>query len=168
MGRPTKNTPIPPALELNEEQLAHDVAELSTAAAIDLVQTSALDVGRIVGRIEHAMFSARCAEKVIAESFIQLRDRKKYKDLSIRDAEGNLRRCADLPEACEFLFGKSYRACAEIAQRYELLGPQLFEAAENLGLRRNDYRAMIAAMAPRAVPPGPRHPPPGLRRPSRC
>ena len=51
---------------------------------------------------------------------------------------------SDLEEACELLFGKSYKTCSRIAQKYESLGPELFESAERLGLRRKDYQALQA------------------------
>ncbi len=60
------------------------------------------------------------------------------------NAQGNLTHVSDLEEACELLFGKTYRTCLRIAQKYESLGPELFESAERLGLRAKDYRALRA------------------------
>lgn len=80
------------------------------------------EVGKIVGRIESALFLTSGGIKVIAESFIQLRDGKKYKDLMIPGTDGEMRHVSDLEEACELLFGKTYRTCLRIAQKYESPG----------------------------------------------
>ncbi len=145
MGR--KPTPIaaPETLPaLDAAVIAEECQALTEVAARDQLQSSSLEVGKIVGRIESALFQTTVSEKIIAESFIQLREGKKYKDLEFLDAQGNRTRVSDLEEACELLFGKSYKTCSRIAQKYESLGPELFESAERLGLRRKDYQALQA------------------------
>lgn len=145
MGR--KATPIaaPETLPaLDAAVIAEESQALTEVAARDRLQSSSLEVGKIVGRIESALFQTSVSEKIIAESFIQLREGKKYKDLEFLDAQGNRTRVSDLEEACELLFGKSYKTCSRIAQKYESLGPELFESAERLGLRRKDYQALQA------------------------
>lgn len=144
---PRKPTPLTPPADVPEPN--HAVIEADSAAMTEVglherLQDSSLEVGKIVGRIESALFLTSVSEKVIAESFIQLRDGKKYKDLLISGADGNLTNVSDLEEACELLFGKTYRTCLRIAQKYESLGPELFESAERLGLRRKDYQALQA------------------------
>ena len=144
---PRKPTPLTRPADVPEPN--HAVIEADSAAMTEVglherLQDSSLEVGKIVGRIESALFLTSVSEKVIAESFIQLRDGKKYKDLLISGADGNLTNVSDLEEACELLFGKTYRTCLRIAQKYESLGPELFESAERLGLRRKDYQALQA------------------------
>lgn len=144
---PRKPLPITPPADVPEPN--HTVIEADSTAMTEVglherLQDSSLEVGKIVGRIESALFLTSVSEKVIAESFIQLRDGKKYKDLLIPNADGNLTNVSDLEEACELLFGKTYRTCLRIAQKYESLGPELFESAERLGLRRKDYQALQA------------------------
>lgn len=141
--KPTPTTDLTPA-GVAEGAVAQGHQALSEVAAIGQVQTSALEVGRLIGRIEHATFSATVAQKVIAESFISLREGKKYKDLLISDENGNTRRVADFEEACRHLFGQSYRTCLEAAQNFESLGGELYERALQLGLRTKEYRAIRA------------------------
>lgn len=144
---PRKPTPLTPPADVPEPNRAVIEADSTAMTEVGLherLQDSSLEVGKIVGRIESALFLTSVSEKVIAESFIQLRDGKKYKDLLIPNADGNLTNVSDLEEACELLFGKTYRTCLRIAQKYESLGPELFESAERLGLRRKDYQALQA------------------------
>jgi len=144
---PRKPTPLTPPADVPEPNRAvieADSTAMTEVGLRDRLQGSSLEVGKIVGRIESALFLTSVTEKVIAESFIQLRDGKKYKDLMIPGTDGEMRHVSDLEEACELLFGKTYRTCLRIAQKYESLGPELFESAERLGLRRKDYQALQA------------------------
>lgn len=148
MGRkPSPSTSLAAVATVDDAVLDADNAALTEVAIRERVQSSALEVGRLMGRIEHATFSATVAQKVIAESFMQLREGKKYKDLSITDENGITRRVADFEEACRHLFGQSYRTCLESAQNFESLGGELYEQALQLGLRTKEYRAI------RALPP---------------
>ena len=145
MGRkPAPTTRTEAEIPVNEEAVIAGRVALDEVATQTRLQASALEVGRLMGRIEHATFSATVAQKVIAESFIQLREGKKYKDLMISDENGNTRRVADFEEACLHLFGQSYRTCLEAAQNYQTLGGDLYERALQLGLRTKEYRAIRA------------------------
>lgn len=148
MGRKPTPTAAPENLPaLNAAVIADESQALTEVGARERLQESSLEVGKIVGRIESALFLTSVSEKVIAESFIQLRESKKYKDLEFLNAQGNLTHVSDLEEACELLFGKTYRTCLRIAQKYESLGPELFESAERLGFRHKDYQALQALPA---------------------
>lgn len=107
----------------------------------------AFDAARALGQIEAARFSAQCAEKVMVEVFIKLKENKAYRAVMITDDSGNRRRCADLEEFCEHHLGSSYSKLKELTANYNLLGADLFEQAERLGFRRNDYRALKALPA---------------------
>jgi phage shock protein A len=127
---------------LNEEAIAEDRQVMTEVGMRERLQASSLEVGRIAGRVETALLTKHISEKVIAESFIQLREGKKYKDLEFRTPSGETKNFSSLDEVCKFLFGKTLRSCELAAQNYELLGPQLFESAEQLGFRHRDYRAL--------------------------
>lgn len=144
MARKSNNTQPAPQPQVNEAAIAEDLQALETTHRLDTVQASALEVGKLVGRVESMLFLRTCGDRVIAETFRQLKDGRKYKDLVIDDGAGNIRPCGDLKEACEHFFGKSYTACAEILQNYEMLGAELYDKALQLGLQRNDYRAIRA------------------------
>jgi hypothetical protein len=52
-----------------------------------------------------------------------------------------------LEEFCRVFLGKSYTRCFELAKNLELLGTDLYEAAEAIGFRARDYRALKALPA---------------------
>ena len=145
--KPLPITPPADVPEPNHALIEADKAAMTEVGARERLQASSLEVGKIIGRIETALFQTSVSEKIIAESFIQLREGKKYKDLEFLDANGNRTNLSDLEEACERLFGKSYKTCSRIAQKYELIGPELFETAERLGLRGRDYKVLQALPA---------------------
>lgn len=118
--------------------------EASIVTALEERQVSAFEVGQEIGRIQALKFMCDVSQKIIAETFIRIREGKKYKDLLVRDREGNVRRSQDLTDFCELVFGLSYRTVAELAQNYEALGSDLFEHAERIGLKTKDYRALRA------------------------
>ena len=107
----------------------------------------AFEAARLLGQIEASQFSARCAEKVMVEVFIKLKQNKAYKAIHIKDDAGNTRRCAHLDEFCEHFLGKSARSVQELVANYHTLGADLFEQAERLGFKRNDYRVLKALPA---------------------
>ncbi len=148
MGR--KPTPIaaPETLPaLDAAVIAEESQALTEVGARERLQESALEIGEQLGIIKSAEFYARCAEKLVVEAFLKLKEGKKYKDLEFRDENGNLRSCADLDEACKHLLGKSYRYCAQITQNMETVGAKLFESASQLGFRTKDYQAIRALPA---------------------
>lgn len=145
--RTTVATAEKPIIDTEAVTADLQAADHGHMVALRRVQDSALDIGRLAGRIESMLFLRTCGERVIAEAFLQLSNSKKYKDLLIDDGNGNLRPCGDLKEACSHLFGKSYNVCAELAQNYEALGAELYDRAQQIGLHRNDYRAIRALPA---------------------
>lgn len=141
------NKPIPAPPVISQVAIETDLHAAAQLDTVRRVQDSALEVGRLTGRIESVLFLRTVGDRVIAETFVQLREGKKYKDLSVDDGNGNLRPCGDLREACSHLFGKSYNLCAELAQNLDLLGSDLYDKAQKIGLHRNDYRALRALPA---------------------
>jgi chromosome segregation ATPase len=117
---------------------------LDTINQMQVIQSSALEVGDIRGQVKTALFMRSIADRIVAQAFINLKEGKKYKDLQIKAPSGEVRQIADLQEACELLFDKSYRTCAELAQNLELLGADLYDKAEQLKLTTKDYRAIRA------------------------
>lgn len=110
----------------------------------DIQRESAFEAARALGHIEASQFTARCAEKVTVETFLKLKKNKAYRAIEYRDDAGNLRACADLEEFCTRFLGASYRKVKELADNYHLIGPELYEQAEKIGFRRDDYRAFKA------------------------
>lgn len=117
---------------------------LDQVAIVDHMIMEKCDVIKSLGRIEAASFMATVAEKMIAETAINLREGKKYKGLPYQDENGNWRRVATFEEFCEHKLGKSRRRVAELMSNYKDLGPELYEQAEKLGFRQRDYNALKA------------------------
>lgn len=140
-----------PAAEIHAEPgslpAAHAITLAEERQTNDLEREAAFEAARLIGNIEAARFSALCAEKVIVETFLKLKKNKAYRAIEVRDAAGNLRRCADLEEFCERFLGASYRKVKELTDNYHLVGADLFEQAERMGFKRNDYRALKALPA---------------------
>lgn len=121
--------------------------ENNQMAAADVVIMGSFDAIKAVGRIETAQFYATVAEKLIAETALNLREGKKYKGLPYTDEDGNTRHVAHFDEFCERFLGKSARRVQELMSNYNTLGPNLYEQAERLGFRQRDYNALKALPA---------------------
>lgn len=116
-------------------------------AAADAVIIDALEVIKAVGRIEMAQFSATVAEKAIIETFLKIKESKRYKGLPYRKPDGSTATVADLEEFCQAYLGKSARRVQEMVANYHLVGADLYEQAERIGLRQRDYNAIKALPA---------------------
>lgn len=123
------------AISVSEEKLVH----AANQAAMD-----SGDAFRLVGRIEAAAFYATVSEKLIVETFLNIKEGKKYKGLPYIDENGKTATVAGLDEFCEIFLKKSSRRCQELASNYNLLGPDLYEQAESIGFRQRDYNAIKA------------------------
>jgi len=110
----------------------------------DAVIIGSVDIIKSIGRIETAAFFGNIADKLIVETFLNIKEGKKYKGLPYIDENGNPRYVADLEEFCEAYLKKSYRRCLELSSNYHLLGPELYEQSEAMGLRQRDYNAIKA------------------------
>lgn len=139
---------LSPAEAKGVDQALTEIAqEVSIVTALEQKQGISFEVGQQVGRIQALKLISDVSEKAIVETFIQIRDSKKYKEILIPGPDGQFRPSEDFFDFCEQVFGKSYKALAELAQNYNLLGGELYEHAERLGLRTKDYRALRALPA---------------------
>lgn len=123
------------AITLAEEKLVHTVNQAVHESS---------EVFKMVGRIETAAFYATVSEKLIVETFLNIKKGKKYKGLPYIDENGNARHIADLEEFCEVFLKKSSRRCQELVSNYNLIGAELYEQSEAMGLRQRDYNAIKA------------------------
>jgi hypothetical protein len=117
-------------------------AAATELAGADAVIMDSFDAIKAVGRIETAQFYATVAEKLIAETAINIREGKRYKGLPYKDENGNTRHVAHFDEFCQFFLGKSARRVQELMSNYNTLGPDLYEQAERIGFRQRDYNAL--------------------------
>ena len=143
-------TPHKPAPTLPEPETVAEAHALTLAeerAAEDLESEMAFVAACAIGRMEALEFSATVADRARVEVYLELKKNKAYRALSYIDAAGNRRRVADLGEFCERFLKKSYRRVQEMASNYHLIGADLYEAAEQIGFRNQDYRALKALPA---------------------
>lgn len=101
------------------------------------IDTAKLYMG--AGEIRGLVFLRQIADVAIAKKFIDLKKTYKFNDLPVPTPDGQVRRVANVDEFCRLVFGKSYRRMQELVANYELLGPELYEQAELIGLTARDY-----------------------------
>ena len=126
-----------PGLPVAKEAL--DIMTIRASAISDNAE-----VLKAIGRIEAGQFYATISEKLIVETAIKIKESKKYKELTFVDDDGNTRYVAHFEEFCNVFLGKSARRVQELMSNYRLLGPELFEQAEKIGFRQQDYNALKA------------------------
>ena len=146
-SKPKKKAATPVVPEISEERGVEIAQSQNQMAVVNQAVMDSAEVYKALGRIEGIDFLRRVGDVAIAQTFVSLRNNKKYKGIPFKDAQGNLRHVADFQEFCEVFFGKSYRRCHELAQNLNLLGSDLYESAERIGFRAKDYRALKALPA---------------------
>jgi hypothetical protein len=144
---PASVAPEPAIPEMTPEHEAELMQMQNSAALADKAVLEAEDIHKAIGRIEGIEFVRRVGDFAIAQVFADVRKSKKYKGLPYRDESGNVRHVGTFEEFCEVKLGKSYKRCHELAQNLHLLGSGLYEAAENIGFKSRDYRALKALPA---------------------
>lgn len=125
------------------------LAEVTSAAnamsAADMVLLESSELYMAIGRIQFAHFVETVSARVIAESYLQAKEIfKKIKHLPVRGRDGKTETVSDLDQFCAVVLGKTARRCRQHAENLHLLGPELFEQAEAVGLRQRDYAAIKA------------------------
>lgn len=120
----------------------HAITVAGEQETADIEREAAFVAAKIVGRIESALFSETVSQKVIVESFLELKKSKAYRAVEYRDADGNLKRVSDLEEFCERYLKRSYRRVKQMSDNYHLIGADLYESAEQIGFRQKDYTAL--------------------------
>jgi len=83
---------------------------------------------------------ATVADSMALSLFEKIKETKAYRFLP----DDNGCDVATLERFCEVYLGRSYRRMHEIAANRRLLGEDLYEAAEQMGLRERDYRLIRA------------------------
>lgn len=102
---------------------------------------------RMLGQMEALEFIGNISDLSKVQIFINLKKNNAYRALTYKDAEGNRKRISDLEEFCDHYMGKSSRRMRQLASNYHLLGAELYESAERIGFRQQDYQAMKALPA---------------------
>ncbi len=132
------------------------IAEDSATAMIETAEDLGVGITMVLGyedtlkrlgAIEALEYVRRVGDKATAEIFTALQKTRAYIGLPYKGADGIVRRVGTFDEFCEVKLGKSYSRCQELAKNLHMLGPELYEQTESLGLRNKDYRAINALPA---------------------
>lgn len=142
---PRQPEPLMPP-DVNTEVVAQDLAAADQATVGDMMVMQYEEITRQLGQIDSMEFMRRVADVAQAQIFERVRKSGAYKGYPYQDG-GILRHVASIEEFCEVKLGKSYRRCMDLSQNLRVLGPELYEQSERLGLRNVDYKALRALPA---------------------
>lgn len=129
-------------LTLDQPKLNQAMAQMrADEAAQQLTQFQRLSrLSELVGVAKFAGFQEKMCASAQIRVFLEIKESNDFKDLPIQRGDGSLRPAQTMEEICPLVFGKSYRVMAEHAQNLHLLGGDLFDAAERMGLKRHQLR----------------------------
>lgn len=117
--------------------------EVQTRAELEMQDH--FQAGVAIGRLEAFKFISDVGNSA---ALITYENIKKTKGWSFaRSCDG--RNFENFDDFCRARFGRSYNRMQELLANRNLLGEEMFEQAENLGLRQIDYNAIKALPAPR-------------------
>ncbi len=142
---PHKPAPILPDPETVAEAHAMTIAEDQQAQ--DIERDAAFEAARMLGQIEALEFSRNISDLTQVQIFLNLKKNKAYRAITYEDADGKRKRISDLDEFCERYLGKSSRRMRQLAEQYHLLGAELYEQAQRVGFRTQDYTVLKALPA---------------------
>lgn len=126
---------------------AHALTLAEEQAAKGIESEMALNTMRALGQMEGLEFSATVADRARVEIYLEIKKNKGYRALTVKGEDGKPRRVADLDEFCQRFLKKSARRIQEMAANHHLLGADLYEQAERIGFRTQDYRTLKALPA---------------------
>lgn len=138
----------------SKQEPVHDVVDPSAAAeATRAANAVALAAGQLrpkggvlllAGRIQALRFMSTVSNRAAAEAFVAVRKSKEFVGVPYTAADGTEGITESLDDYCKAFFGKSEKTCYEHASNLHVLGPELYQQSEQLGLNTKDYRAIRA------------------------
>jgi predicted nucleic acid-binding Zn-ribbon protein len=151
-GRQPLPAPEPAGPQLDRELLAGRQQELIAAHEAGGIVTTETAVGwatsaMYAGRIQAALVAETVSSRIIAEAYSEIVKSNSYVGLAYQAVDGSAKHVSSLEEFCEVFLGKSARRCQQLASNLTLLGAELYEAAERIGLGQRDYNALKALPA---------------------
>lgn len=125
------------------EMAAQEIAAREAGEFVSIDQAMGwMQVSGAMSSITSLQFMRQVADRATAEQYIAIKKSKAYVGAPYVDGDGNLRQAQTLDEFCRARLGKSYRRCEELATNLELLGGELYDAAQKIGLGQRDYNAL--------------------------
>lgn len=126
---------------------AHAILLAEEQAAKDIENEMIFTAGKIASRIETALFYETVSQKVVVESYLELKKTKAFRALQYRDQDGKAKHVSSLDEFCQVFLKKSQRRVQQLADNYHAIGADLYETAERIGFGQRDYNALKALPA---------------------
>lgn len=145
MGR-TANTPAQPTPAPDLLPAAVERIEAAQNLALSLAdQEDLIKLGRQIGQIETASFIGNISDGVMLSAYENVKKSRAWARIASKKNGNNFQ---TLDEFCQERLGYSARRLAQITSNRALIGQEVFEQAESLGLRQVDYNAIKALPAP--------------------
>lgn len=139
MSRPVKTIPVPADDGFNPDRLEAAGQAAQQLAVMTATTDDALECGRDLGRLEMAAFMETVSAAAKLSTYENIAKTGRYKNLINRET-GNCFR--SIEEFCDAQLGVSARRMRQIDGNRKLLGQELFEQSERLGLGQRDYSAI--------------------------
>lgn len=103
--------------------------------------TNQFDAMKMLGRIEALQFIETVSQKTMIECYQAIKQRKLYKGLPF-NRDGVNETISTLEQFCQVFFGKTSRRLEQLVGNYRIIGAELYEQAEKIGFRQQDYNAL--------------------------
>lgn len=125
----------------------HSIIQADEAELNAIENDMAYVAGKLASRIETALFYETVSQKIVVESYIELKKNNAFRALTFKDTDGKTKNISSLDEFCEHFLKKSQRRVQQMANNYHLIGADLYDTAEQIGFRQKDYTALKALPA---------------------
>ena len=143
---PRKSSPDVVDVQVNHQELAQAGRALTEVTLADQTLMDASGLLMQIGAMGTAHMFESISTRILAETYLTAKETfKRVPYLPVRLPGGQMRKVTTLDEFCELMLGKTSRRCQQLVSNYHLLGAELYEQAEQLGLRHRDY-ALIKAL----------------------
>lgn len=120
-----------------------DAANQMSAADMAVIESA--DLFKAIGRIETAHFYEAVSSRLMADQYLKAKDLiGKFGTIAYRDKSGKAKHVSSLEEFCDVFLPLSQRRCQQLARDIALLGPELYDQAQQLGFKARDYQAFKA------------------------
>lgn len=100
-----------------------------------------------VGRIQAATVSAALSDSMVIDAYEKVASSRSYVGIPYFAEDGSRKRVSALDEFCEVFLGRGARRCRQLVANRRLIGEELYEAAQAIGFRQQDYNALKALPA---------------------
>jgi len=147
-GRKTMKPAVVNEPDLDQERIDNAMVVMREQAisAEDQVRSEIYELGEAIGTVKAFGFVATVANHSAVTQFEKVKKSKAWQYLADPNS-ATRRNFESLDEYCQAAFGKSYRRMMDLSSNLRLLGQEVYDQAEQLGLGQRDYNAIKALPA---------------------